>query len=191
MKKNSQDSKEEQKSSDPVEEDYNSGKRYLENGELGQAAVSLHNALLGYEEREDQNGIANASNQMGNVCLQRKEYDQAMAHYQRAWDICEKENDGMSLISLQKQFVLVYRGLKQYDKAIKECLDMLDQYSSNNDPANSVKVLEDLAELYQEDDNLEKAADVFEMIASIHASFKHNSIAENYREKAQALLASQ
>lgn len=191
MRKNKQKESQKEESKDPVEKDYNGGKSFLEKGELSQAALSLHNALLGYEERGDQNGVANASNQLGNVCLQSEEFDKAMQHYQRAWDICEKENDQMSMISLQKQFILVYRGIKQYDKAINGCLELLDTYSANNDPANSVKVLEDLAEIHLENDNPGKAADTYTMIASIHASFKHDSIAENYREKAQALLDSQ
>ena len=69
---------------------------------------ALHNALLGYEEKGDETGIANASNQLGHVCLARKEFEQAQKHYQRAWEICEKLQDPMSLIALQKQFVAVY-----------------------------------------------------------------------------------
>ncbi len=191
MKKDKQTEPQKEESKDPVENDYNAGKRFLEKGELSQAALSLHNALLGYEERNDQNGVANASNQLGNVCLQSEEFEKAQLHYQRAWDICEKENDQMSLISLQKQFVLVYRGIKQYDKAINGCLELLDTYSTNNDPANSVNILEDLAEIYLENGNPSKAADTYSMIASIHASFKHDSIAESFRKKAQALLDSQ
>ena len=191
MKKNKQSEPNKEESKDPVEKDYNAGKGFLEKGELSQAALSLHNALLGYEERGDQNGIANASNQLGNVCLQSEKFDEALLHYQRAWDICEKENDQMSLVSLQKQFVLVYRGIKQYDKAINGCLELLGIYSANNDPANSVKILDDLAYIYLENGNPSKAADTYKTIASIHARFKHDSIAENNREKAQALLDSQ
>ena len=79
---------------------------------MAQAAVAFHNALFGYEEKGDENGIANASNQLGHVCLARKEYEQAKRHYQRAWEICEKLQDPMSLIALSKSY-LVYRGLKR------------------------------------------------------------------------------
>ena len=58
-------------SSDPVQQEYEEGKKYLENQQHGQAAVALHNALIGFEEKDDENGIANASNQLGHLCLAR------------------------------------------------------------------------------------------------------------------------
>jgi len=178
------------KTVDPVQEDYDKGKQYLENNEPAQAAIFFHNALLGYEEKGDDNGVANASNQLGHVCLERQEYEKALANYQRSWEICEKENDRMSLLSLQKQFVLVYRGLKQYDKAVNGCLELLDQYSGNNDPANGVAMLELLAEIYMDKGDIANAADSYRMIASIHAGYNHKNIANDFEEKAKELLAS-
>lgn len=197
MKKNIQDvgsiapmsnENNEDKIVDPVQEDYDKGKQALDNNELAQAAVFFHNALLGYEERGDEHGAANASNQLGNVCLSREDFEKALVNYQRAWDICEKENDQMSLIAIKRQFILVYRGLKQYDKAVNFCLDLLDEYSGNNDPANGVVLLEQLAEIYQEKGELKKAADSYKMIASIHSSFKHENIAERFKKKAEELM---
>lgn len=182
------DNNKEKKATDPIQEDYDKGKEALENNDLPQAAVFFHNALLGHEEKGDQNGVANACNQLGNVCLQRKEYGQALTNYQRAWDICEKESDAMSLLALQKQFVLVYCGLKQYDKAVDSCLGLLDQYSGNNDPGNGVAILEQLADIYVEQGEQSKAADSYKMIASIHTSFDHKNIAEKFQEKAEKLM---
>ena len=182
------DNNKEKKVTDPIQEDYDKGKEALENNELAQAAVFFHNALLGHEEKDDQNGVANACNQLGNVCLQRKEYEKALVNYQRAWEICEKEDDAMSLLALQKQFVLVYCGLKQYDKAVDNCLDLLDRYSDNNDPANGVAMLEQLAEIYMEKGEQSKAADSYKMIASIHSNFNHKNIAKDYQDKAEKLM---
>ncbi len=173
----------------PIQEDYDKGKMALENNELAQAAVSFHNALLGYEEKGNTDGVANASNQLGHVCLKREEYEKALAYYQRAWEICEKENDTMSLLALQRQFILVYRGLKQYDEAVKCCLELLDTYSGNNDPANGVSVLENLAKIYVEKGDLEMAADSYKMIASIHSGYNHKNIAKDFDEKANDLMA--
>ena len=66
---------------DLVRASYEEGKRFLESRNYAQAAVSLHNALLGYEERGDEAGVANASNQLGHVCLARQEF--AAAHLAR------------------------------------------------------------------------------------------------------------
>jgi tetratricopeptide (TPR) repeat protein len=175
------------KSSDPVQADYEQGKDLLQKEELSQAAVALHNALLGYQQREDQSGIANASNQMGHVCLAKKDYDQALSHYKRAWEICEKLHDPMSMLALSNQFVLVYRGQGQFKKAIGICLDLLEKYHDNNDPQGTVAVLEQMAEIYLEAGEQAKAADAYRTIASIHANFKHKNIAEGYLQKAKDL----
>lgn len=172
---------------DPVQADYNKGKEFLQKNELSQAAVAFHNALIGYQEKGDQQGIANASNQMGHVCLARGEYDHALAHYNRAWEICDKLDDPMSMLALSKQFILVYRGQGQFKKAITVCLDLLDKYHGNNDPQGTVNVLEQMAEIYIKAGDKEKAADTYRTVASIHANFKHKNIAEGYLQKAREI----
>lgn len=175
------------KSSDPAQAQYEEGKEFLEQKELAQAAVAFHNALLAFEENNNQNGIANASNQLGNVCLQRQEYEKALKHYQRAWDICEKQDDPMSLIALSQQLISVHQGLKQYPQAVKICLDLLDSYHLNNNPKGVVDTLERMADVYLESGDKAKAADGYRTIASIHTKYKHKNIAERFLEKAQAL----
>jgi tetratricopeptide (TPR) repeat protein len=182
-----QDGKKPEAPVDPVQADYNKGKEFLQKNELSQAAVAFHNALIGYQEKGDQQGIANASNQMGHVCLARGEYDHALAHYNRAWEICDKLDDPMSMLALSKQFILVYRGQGQFKKAITVCLDLLDKYHGNNDPQGTVNVLEQMAEIYIKAGDKEKAADTYRTVASIHANFKHKNIAEGYLQKAREI----
>lgn len=179
-----QDGKKAETSIDPVQADYEKGKEFLQKNEISQAAAALHNALIGYQEKDDQRGIANASNQMGHVCLARGEYDQALLHYNRAWEICDKLDDPMSMLALSNQFVSVYRGQGQFKKAITVCLELLERYHGNNDPQGTVAVLEQMAEIYIEAGDKEKAADAYRTIASIHANFKHKNIAEGYLRKA-------
>lgn len=175
------------KSSDPAQACYEEGKEFLKSNELAQAALAFHNALLAFEEKDNQNGIANASNQLGNVCLQRQEYEKAMMHYRRAWGICEKQDDPMSLSVLSSQLVLAHQGLKQFPEAVKLCLDMLDTYYRGNNPQGAVETLEKLANVYLEAGEKAKAADTYRTMASIHAQFKHKTIAEGFMKKAQAL----
>ena len=175
------------KSSDPAQAQYEEGKDFLEKKELAQAALAFHNALLAFEEKDDQNGVANASNQLGHVCLERQDYEMALKHYQRAWDICEKQDDPMSLIALSQKLVPVRQGLKQYPEAVQLCLDMLESYNMNNNPQGAVDTLERLAGVYLDAGDRAKAADGYRTIASIHAKYKHKNIAERFIEKAQAL----
>ncbi len=170
-----------------VQKEYEEGKRFLERGDLGQAALALHNALLGFEERKDDNGIANASNQLGHLCAEKGEYEAALQHYERAYTICDAANDRMSVLAVQMRRVEVYVKAKEYDKAIGESFAMLDLYHDNRDPDGSVRVLERLAEIYLEAGEKEKAADTYTTIAGIHKSYRHDAIAASFMEKAKEI----
>ena len=177
----------EKKVTDSVQAEYEEGKRFLENNNPGQAAVALHNALVGFEKRDDESGIANACNQLGLVCLAKKEYDLALEHFQRTFAICDKSNDRMSLIAVSKNIISAYRGLKQYDRAVSQALDILDWYQDNRDPQGAVETLELLADIYVDSGNNRGAADAYRTAASIHKNFKHNNIAAGLIEKAELL----
>ncbi len=175
------------KTTDPAQALYEEGKEFLGKNELAQAAVALHNALLAFEENGNSNGVANASYQLGLVCLQRQEYEKALQQYQRAWEICEKQDDPMSLTAISIQLILVYQGLKQYPEAIKICFDLIDSYQRNNNPKGTVETMERLVAVYLDAGEAAKAADVYRTIASIHSRYKHKNIAEQFMEKAKAL----
>lgn len=172
-----------------ADKEYEKGKRFFEKGSYGEAAVALHNAMLAYEEKNDETGMANTSNQLGHLCLAREEFDRAAEHYGRARELCEKFGDPLSLFSLSKSFVDVYIGLKEYSKAINTCLDLLDVYRGNNDPRGAVSALERMLYIYELAGDNEKAADTCRTIASIHRNFKHTSAAENFEKKAEELQA--
>ena len=175
------------KSTDPLQADYEEGKKYLKNQAYGQAAVALHNALVGFTERNDQTGIANASNQLGHVCFARGEYESSLQHYQRALDICDASNDRMSMLAVLKKIVEARKALKQYSPAITSCLAILDHYHDNRDPEGTVTTLEEIAELYLQLEQKEKAADTYRTIASIHKNFRHENIAAGFMKKAAQL----
>jgi len=181
------DKSEDKKPSDPLQAQLDEGKRFLENNETGQAAVALHNALLGFEEKKDEVGIANSCNQLGLVCLAKTENEKALTYFNRVYEICDKSNDRMSLLAVSKQYVIAYRGLQQYDNAIKTCLDMLDWYQDNRDPQGAVTTLELMADTYEDAESYTKAADACRTAASIHKNFKHDAIAGKLIEKAEEL----
>jgi tetratricopeptide (TPR) repeat protein len=183
------DKLETKKSSDPLQAEYEEGKRFLKKQEYGQAAVALHNALVGFKEKNDEVGIANSSNQLGHVCLARKEYDSALHHYQQALAICEKSTDRMSILAVMKKIVEVQTKLHHYDEAIKDCLTILDHYQDNRDPQGTVTILEEMAEIYLKNEKKEKAADTYRTIASIHKNFRHENIAAGFLRKAAQLTS--
>lgn len=182
-----QQDKKESDNVDPVQAEYIEGKALLEKNELGLAAVALHNALVGFEEQDNEEGIANASNQLGHVCLHKEEYDKALVHYGRAEEICLKMNDPMSLLALSKQLILVYSETEQYEQAIKRCFDLLDLYQANNNPKGTVEIMEQMAQIFVKSGDKTGAVDAYRTIASIHKNFKHEKIAAGFLEKARTL----
>ena len=95
-----------QEAKDPAQADYDQGKELRQAGDEALAASCFHNALVGFEQDNNEKGIANASDQLGDICAAREEHEKAIVHYQRAYDICDKENDRFSLVALLKKMVI-------------------------------------------------------------------------------------
>ena len=167
--------------------DFEEGRGYVERGEAALAAVSLHNAMRGFEQDKDRIGIANAANQLGHACLLRQDYEAALMQYRRAWDICEELGDSTSLLALTRQLIEVHKGRGEYRLALDRCFDLLDDYQRNNNPQGSVEVLEMMADIYVRAEEPGKAADALRTAASIHANFKHQGIADSLRKRAAEL----
>jgi len=127
---------------DPAKRDYMAGRKYLSEGDYTQAVISFHNALLGFEEKNDVQGVANASDRLGDTCVAREEYDMAIKHYRKAEAICEQEDDSFSQVSLQKKMAEVYVKSGQSDKAFELFFDLVEHYRIVNNPRGAVEVLE-------------------------------------------------
>lgn len=168
--------------------DFEQGKQLLAAGDPILAAAAFHNALIGFEQEENQNGVANAVDKLGDICVERGDHAMALEHYERALDICAAQQDTFSVISLMKKMAPARRVLHQTREAASLYLDMLDIYSGFNNPAGAVTILEELAETYLEMGDRENAADTYRTVASIHANFKHRRQAEEYLGKAKSLL---
>jgi tetratricopeptide (TPR) repeat protein len=174
---------------DPVKKEYEEGKRYLKNGNLGQAAVALHNALIGFEEAKDDFGIANAANQLGKLCLSRKDFDNSLRHFLRTLEICNKNNDRMSIVAVSNSIIEVKRELGDLEGALATALDVFDLQHANRNPQGVVDILEQIAEIYVAMGERVKAADAYRTISSIHKNFKHDNFAAKYLKKAEEVVA--
>lgn len=180
---------EKKRSSDPIQAEYDDGIEFLKKEDFTQAAVAFHNVLRAYEEKKHQDGIANASNQLGNVCLGKGDFERAKEHYQRAWEICDRFEDPMSMLAISMQLIVVHRGLNENDKALDICLDMLDVHNANNNPQGTVATMETIADIYLSQGDKSKTADTYRTIASIHNNFKHKNIADKFITRAKELEA--
>ncbi len=172
---------------DQAKQDYMSGRKNFSEGDYTQAVINFHNALKGFEEKGDIQGVANASDRLGDTCMAREQYEMAVDHFQRAAEICEQEDDSFSQIALNKKLAVAFEKIGEPDKAFELYFDMLEHYQLTNNPKGVVGVLESVAALYEEVGEKEKAADTYRTISSIHANFKHNRIAADFAERADKL----
>ncbi len=173
---------------DPAKQDYREGREQFKKGEYALAAMSFHNALKGFEEQGDESGIANASDRLGDACLERQDYAAALAHYRRAYAICEKEEDSFSILALNKKMAAAHRKLGELDKALEYAFDMVEHYQLTKDPKGMVETMIVIAELYQEKGDKLKAADTYRTVAAIHKNFKHQRMAEEFAILADNLV---
>jgi tetratricopeptide (TPR) repeat protein len=171
----------------PAKRDYLEGREQVKKGAYALAAQSFHNALKGFEEQKNEVGIANASDRLGDVCWEGKQYAAALEHYRRAYAICSKEEDSFSLLALNKKIAAVYQNLGEWDKALEYLFDMVEHYHLTKDPKGMVETLEEIARLYQAQGERSKAADTYRTVASIHKNFKHQRKAEEFTALAQEL----
>jgi tetratricopeptide (TPR) repeat protein len=171
----------------PAKKDYLEGRKLHSDGEYTQAAIAFHNALRGFEEQGDQAGVANASDRLGDACLARSEYAMAIANFQRACAICEKEDDSFSVLALNKKMAVAYRKLGDQEKALELLYDTLEHYRLTNNPKGAVEALIFIAETYTEQGERLKAADAYRSVASIHSRFKHSRLAEEFNQRAASL----
>ena len=172
---------------DPAKKDYMEGRKYFQEGEYTQAAIAFHNALRGFEEKGDQIGVANSADRLGDACLARGEYAMALANYQQAHVICEKEDDSFSVLSLNKKMAAAYRKLGDHDKALEMLYDILEHYRLTSNPKGAVEVLVLIAETYNDLGDKAGAADAYRSVANIHKRFKHARLAEEFAQRAAAL----
>ena len=172
---------------DPARKDYLEGRKLYSQGDYAQAAQAFHNALRGFEEQGDEQGVANAADRLGDACLAREEYAMAIANYRRAFAVCEKEDDSFSQLSLNKKMAAAYRQLGDREKALELLFDMLEHYRLTNNPKGAVEVLVVIAEIYAEQGDRARAADAYRSVASIHARFKHARLAAEFDQQAEAL----
>ncbi len=172
---------------DPVRQDYMKGREQYTAGDFTAAALSFHNALKGFEEQGDEQGIANASDRLGDACMEKEEYAMALENYKRAFAICEKEEDSFSTLSLNKKMAASHRKLGQLDEAMAILQDILEHYFLTKNPKGSVDILTVMAEVFIQQGEIDAAVDAYRTVSSIHAVFKHKRLAEEFAARAEAL----
>lgn len=175
------------KPKDPGSEDYEAGKNFLVQNNYGQAANAFHNALVEFEKNDNQEGMANAYDKLGDICQAKSDFEKALGYFQNAFAICKKLDDLMSVLALREKMAICHRGLKQYDQALELYLAVMDTHESLNNPGGVVDAIVNMGETNHEKGDLGKAADAFKTAASIHANFNHPRHASQLLEKAAAI----
>jgi tetratricopeptide (TPR) repeat protein len=172
-----------------AQQDYEKGMEFLQQQETAQAANAFHNALIGFQQEKNDIGTANASARLGDLCGERGDVENALAHYGRAYAICQEHKDRLSLFSIEKKKAALVRQTGNHQEAVALYLDILDEYGVLRNPQGSVETLQTLAAIYLDMGERGKAADSLRMAATIHRNFKHQREAEALLQQANELEA--
>ncbi len=168
--------------------DYEAGMEFMSKGELAQAANMFHNALVGFEQDKDSNGIANATDKLGDICAEKKDLDNALVHYDKVISICQDQGDSVSVFSIDKKKAKLFADCGKYDEAIGMYLGIIDEYNAMKNPQGTVDTLEILAEVYITAGKRDSAADCYRTAAQIHERYKHTRHAATLMQKAEEIL---
>ncbi len=188
---NAEDALEAEQNMTQAKRDFDEGIDYIKNKEPAMAANSLHNALMGYEEDGDLHGVANASDVLGDVCAERKDYEKAFAHYDRAYKICTDDFDRFSLFSIEKKKANLLVEMERYDDAIDMYWEIFDEYSGMRDPNGVTATLETMSDLFLKTGDKKMTIECYRLIAKTHLNYKHKKEASEWNEKADELAAQQ
>ena len=172
-----------------AQQDYELGKELLGKKELAPAAAALHNALVGFEQEGEVNGMANAADKLGDLCRERREFDRAEAYYDQAYELCQQNFDRYSLFLLERKKAKLYEEAGDYQRAISAYVGVVDEYNALRDPQGAVDTLETLAGIYLKTGEREQGADCYRTIAAIHKRFRHDNFHDRYLKKAEEALA--
>jgi tetratricopeptide (TPR) repeat protein len=172
---------------DPAKRDYLEGRELHKKGDYAGAGMAFHNAIKGFEEAGNDQGVANAADRLGDVCLVKEDYENALLNYQRAYEICEQEEDSFSILALNKKIAAVYKKQGELDKALEILFDMVEHYQLTKNPKGMVDILVVVAEVYMEKGEQGKAADSYRTVSAIHKNFKHKRMAEEFAALADEL----
>ncbi|MFO7760887.1 MAG: tetratricopeptide repeat protein [Desulfobia sp.] len=168
--------------------DYEQGLEHLKNNEIAEAANMFHNALIGFEQDNNEHGIANVMDKLGDICYDNKDFDKALEYYERAYTICQKETDRFSLFTLEQKKAKIYLDIGDYRKALRAYIGVLDEFEALKNPRSSVDTLEVIADIYLKLGEKENAAEAYKVAASIHKNFNHEKPARELLQKAEEVL---
>jgi PAS domain S-box-containing protein len=104
-------------------------------------------------------GEAELHRTMGIACFYMNSYDQAIEHYLKASDLCEKMQDNNGLAQNYYNISLVYRKQSQIYYSLDNLLKALSIWKQSGNTDGALTVYKDIIQLYQNVDEYRVAAD--------------------------------
>ncbi|WP_448530227.1 tetratricopeptide repeat protein [Raineya sp.] len=126
-------------------------------GDLEKAEEMAQKCLILRQELGNQQDLGAALNRIGDILVIRENYNTALEYYQKALDIAIKQNDATAKVSALQDIGKVFTRTQRYKEAeqkLMEALEIAKNFQSKEQESN---IYELLSELYEKQNNLEKA----------------------------------
>ncbi|MCL4272654.1 MAG: tetratricopeptide repeat protein [Anaerolineales bacterium] len=160
-------------------------------GRLDEAAETYSKNIKRAEKLKDDRQVAVGKGQLATVRMYQKKYAEALAEYQGALAIFEKQDEPKSVATIWHQIGMVHQEAGDYESAETAYRRSLEISSQNNDRAGQSMSLGELGNLYKSKLNrLEEAIVFYRQAADIHVELgdmryegaDRNNIADTLRK---------
>ncbi|MDD3051932.1 MAG: sigma 54-interacting transcriptional regulator [Candidatus Cloacimonetes bacterium] len=138
----------------------NLGFVYENTGNYNKAEIHYQDGLIFAQKNNSQEALLMAYAAMGRLNFHRKKYNQAIFYYQEALELSADEEQNENILSIKANLGCSFQKLKDYDKAFEIYDELKSSEIKGNYPGLYNTVLANIANLYMEENDLEKAENI-------------------------------
>jgi tetratricopeptide (TPR) repeat protein len=154
-----------------------SGHCLIDLGRWDEAAVACQEAIVRFEELDDERGVATAKFQLGAVRVEQKRYAEALEIYVEAQGVFERLSEPGSIAATWHQIGAVHRKVRQFEQAERAYRQSLAIKVQQKNLDGEASTLYELGTLYDEMGRLEDAVTFYQQAADICVKLRNQ-----YRE---------
>ncbi len=131
------------------------------------AIKSLEQAAAICEELQDEAGIANCAEKIGDSMLVRGNFTGAIAQYQRALAMCEKHNDPLGIVILIEKLVDIFRKQGEFDNVLSYSFYALEKLESAGDSGRAAMFISTIGDTFEKQGKIDEALDAYRLAHNI------------------------
>jgi len=131
------------------------------------AIKSLEQAAAICEELQDEAGIANCAEKIGDSMLVRGNFNGAITQYQRSLAICEKHNDPLGIVILIEKIIDIFRKQGELENVLSYSFYALEKLENTGDSGRTAMFISTIGDIYERQGKINEALDSYRLAHKI------------------------